>query len=408
MRAPAPPDLATRFLRYSFARGLCGRGYWLAASIYLVVVADLTPAELLLIGAAQAITVLVAEVPAGVFADTVSRRLSLVVACGTSGVGMVMAGLVTSFPALVVSQMLWGLGWAFASGSDVAWITDELDRSDLIDRLLAARARWELLGAAAGVLASGLIALATDLATSVVLFGLFMIGLGLYIGRVPESGFTPAPADQRWRQATAIARGGLGLVRRDREVLLVVVAWLFVNGGEAGYGRLVEQQVIGTDLSVTEAIVWFSALGLAVLVVSAVLLRVVEHHIDRPATARRAFLAACASGTVGLLVFAHAPDRRYALAAVVLASGAVHPGSVVRAVAEIWVNRRTSSAVRATVHSLLSQSEHLGELVFGLGLAALAQSTTGTTSITASAALIAVACLVISRPPRLSGAGGDS
>src|SRR5262245_2751662 len=164
MRAPAPPDLASRFLRFSFARGLCGRGYWLAASIYLVVVADLTAAELLLIGVAQAITVLVAEVPAGVFADTVSRRLSLVLACGISGVGMTMAGLVTSFPALVVSQMLWGLGWAFASGSDIAWITDELDRPDLIDRLLATRARWELLGAAAGILASALIAMATSLA----------------------------------------------------------------------------------------------------------------------------------------------------------------------------------------------------------------------------------------------------
>jgi MFS family permease len=397
MRAPAPPDLASRFLRYSFARGVCGRGYWLAASIYLVVVADLTPAELLLIGAAQALTVLVAEVPAGVFADTVSRRLSLVIACSASGAGMTMAGLVTAFPALVVSQMLWGLGWAFASGADIAWITDELDRPDLIDRLLTRRARWELLGAAAGILASGLLAIATSLATSVVLFGLLMIALGLHVRRFPEAGFTPAPADQRWCRAAAVARGGLGLVRRDSEVLLIVVGWLFANGADAGYGRLVEEQVIGTDLAATQAIVWFSVLGLAVLGVSAVLLRIVERHIDRPATARRAFLAGCTAGTVGLLVFAYAPDRRVALAAVVLASSAVHPGSVVRAVTEIWVNRRSACAIRATVHSLLSQSEHVGELAFGLGLAALAQATTGTTSITASAALLATAGLVITR-----------
>ena len=41
-----------------------------------------------------------------------------------------MAGLVTTFPALALSQMLAGTGWAFSSGADVAWITDELDRPD--------------------------------------------------------------------------------------------------------------------------------------------------------------------------------------------------------------------------------------------------------------------------------------
>src|SRR5918995_1113167 len=90
------PDLATTFLRWSFTRGLCARGYWLVASLYLVVVADLSPSELVL-------------------ADTVSRKWSLVLAHVVTGTGMVLAGLVTTFPALALSQALWGLGWAFAS-----------------------------------------------------------------------------------------------------------------------------------------------------------------------------------------------------------------------------------------------------------------------------------------------------
>jgi MFS family permease len=391
--------LVTRFLRWSFVRGMCARGYWLAASIYLVLVANLSAAELVLVGAAQAITVVAAEVPAGVFADTVSRKWSLTIAAVVSGAGMVMAGLVTSFPALALSQMLWGLGWTFASGADVAWITDELDRPHLTDRLLAARARWELIGGAAGVVAHGLIAAATSLVTSVVLSGVTMMSLGIYVALLfPEAQFTPAPSRDRWRQAALILRRGIRLASRDREVLLIIVAWLLVNGSGAGYGRLVENQLVASGFaSSMHAITWLSGLSLAVLAVSATALHTLERHVDGPDNARRAYIACCAAGVLGLIVFAYAPDRRLAIAAVLLTSPAVRPGAVVRAVGEIWVNRRASSATRATVHSLLSQAEHLGEVVFAVLLAALAHTTTAATSITGSAALLAAALFVIAR-----------
>jgi MFS family permease len=398
-RARNPSDVVTTFLRWSFTRGVCARGYWLATSIYLVLVAGLSPGELVLVGAAQSATVLAAEVPAGVFADTVSRKWSLTLSALITGTGMVMAGLVTSFPTLTLSQMLWGLGWAFTSGADVAWISDELDRPDLIDRVLTARARWELMGAVAGVIAHGSIAIATSLATSIVLSGVTMLGLGLYVAcRFPETRFTPAPSGARGKQAALILRGGVRLARRDREVLMVTAAWLLVNGAGAGYGRLVEEQLIATGLtSRTQAILWITGLSLTILLISAVGLRAIERHIDRPDTARRVYRACCASGVVGLLVFANASEPRLALAAVVLASGVVYPGAVVRAVGEIWINRRTSSDVRATVHSLSSQAEQVGEVVCGVLLALLAQATSAHASIAGSAALLALALLAVPR-----------
>src|SRR5262245_12392755 len=143
-RAPARPlpRLGVTFVRWSFTRGALWRGYWLMASVYLVVVAKLSASQLVLIGAGQAAVVLLAELPAGVYADTVSRRRSLVLAHVVTGAGMATLGLVTSFPALALSQALCGLGWAFASGADVAWITDELGDPAAASRVLAARARW--------------------------------------------------------------------------------------------------------------------------------------------------------------------------------------------------------------------------------------------------------------------------
>jgi MFS family permease len=95
-------------------------------------------------------TLLLGEVPAGVWADTVSRKWSLVIAHLFMGAGMLLTGLVTGFPLLVATQVLWGLGWAFSSGADVAWITDELDRPHRIASVLVARGRWDLLGGRRG------------------------------------------------------------------------------------------------------------------------------------------------------------------------------------------------------------------------------------------------------------------
>ncbi len=110
--------------------------------------------------------------------------------------------------------------------------------------------------------------------------------------------------------------------------------------------------------------------------------------------ARRTFTACCAAGVVGLVLFAGAPDPRWAVAATFLVSGSAHPGAVVRAVAEIWVNRRTTGDVRATVHSVLSQGEHLGEIAFGLLLAGLARATSLTVALLGSAVLLAAAGLL--------------
>src|SRR5437763_1520359 len=102
-------------------RAVLHNGWWLVTSVYLVVDAGLSPSELVLIGVAQGVMALVFEIPAGVVADTISRKWSLVVSHVLMGTAMLATGLVTNFGALVATQMLWGLSWTFSSGADVAW-----------------------------------------------------------------------------------------------------------------------------------------------------------------------------------------------------------------------------------------------------------------------------------------------
>src|SRR5688572_1435283 len=135
-RPPAGSEVATTFLRWTYLRAVCHRGYVLVSSLYFVVDAHLSASQLLLLGTVVAATMVLADIPTGVWSDTLSRKWPIVIGHGFLGAGVVMTGAVTAFPLLVATQVLWGLGWAFSSGADVAWVTDELDQPDRIARVL--------------------------------------------------------------------------------------------------------------------------------------------------------------------------------------------------------------------------------------------------------------------------------
>ena len=83
--APGGPGLDTVYLRWVWCRAVLHRGWWLVTSVHLVVDARLPASELVLVGVAQSLVTLVFEVPAGVLADTVSRKWSLVVSHALMG-----------------------------------------------------------------------------------------------------------------------------------------------------------------------------------------------------------------------------------------------------------------------------------------------------------------------------------
>ncbi|MEO8286301.1 MAG: hypothetical protein ABI670_07665 [Chloroflexota bacterium] len=99
-------DFTADFLRWAGFGALLHRGYWLVTSLYLVLDAGLSPSQLVLTGVGQGIASLLFEIPTGVVADTVSRKWSLVIFHALVGTSMVITGLVTSFPALMGTQML--------------------------------------------------------------------------------------------------------------------------------------------------------------------------------------------------------------------------------------------------------------------------------------------------------------
>ena len=129
--------VATTFLQWMYMRSVVHRGYILTSGLYFVVTGHLSASQLVLLGTIMSLT-------------------------------LVVTGLVTTFPLLVVTQLLWGLGWAFLNGADSAWLNDELNDPHRIARVLTASARWDRAGGASGMIVLGLLAWATSLATAIV------------------------------------------------------------------------------------------------------------------------------------------------------------------------------------------------------------------------------------------------
>jgi MFS family permease len=301
--------------------------------------------------------------------------------------------VVTAFPLLLVTQVLWGLGWAFSTGADVAWLTDELDRPERIARALTARARWDLVGGAAGLVAFGVLGWAAGLATAIVVSGAATALLGLFVAaRFTEDNFIPA-RERRWSASLSIFRRGLALARGDHEILLVFAATLIINGAGV-ITWLFPKQLVNLGFP-SHLILWYTALGILASAVGVVALRIVEARIDGVGVARRIYALTCFIGLLGLIVLAYAPNALIGGIGVLLVGGIAF--SVTRAVSVIWVNRRTTSDVRATVHSFLSQAETVGEIVGGLALAALARGTSIPVALITAGALIAFAGAMVAR-----------
>jgi MFS transporter, DHA3 family, tetracycline resistance protein len=185
----------------------CGTSFLLGITsatiaLYWVTTGRLNPLQLVLLGTSLELSYFLFQLPTGVLADVVSRRLCVLGGLLILGLGLVIEGLSAAFANLVVAQVVLGLGYALNNGALEAWIADELalppeaDGADHSQRPIAGvymrATQLGLAGTVAGSLLSGVIALGglnLPLLTGGSLICLLALGTALVM---PERNFTPA------------------------------------------------------------------------------------------------------------------------------------------------------------------------------------------------------------------------
>src|SRR5713226_5820905 len=99
---------------------------WTLAPVYFVTVVGMSPLQLVLVGTFMELTIFVCEVPTGIVADVVSRKLSIVIGYLVMGAAIVFCGVVAQPWAVMVAWSVWGFGYTFTSGATDAWLADEI------------------------------------------------------------------------------------------------------------------------------------------------------------------------------------------------------------------------------------------------------------------------------------------
>ena len=118
------------------------------------------------------VVIVIAEVPTGVVADRFGRKVSLMAAAAVTSVAILVFGLAESYPIVLLSYVVWGIGLTFQSGADSALTFESLKALGREhDYQRVAGIGWGLfsLGVLGGLLAGAPLAAVTNLSLPILL-----------------------------------------------------------------------------------------------------------------------------------------------------------------------------------------------------------------------------------------------
>lgn len=326
--------------------------------------------EVMLTNAAFTLGMVVFEIPTGVVADTLGRRVSLLLCIGTLFVSTLLYVTIAwqgwGFWPFMLTSVFLGLGYTFYTGAVDAWLVDALKATGYAEPLEAVFARGQMVFGAAmlvGTLGGGLLGqLALPVpylvraATFVPLFVLAWVGMA-------EIGFTPRALE--WRRVPAEMRRvfieGLHFGLHHRVLRPVMFASL-VNMSFMIFGFYSWQRyfldLLGRDL------VWVSGLIAALLSLSMIVGNALVRPLSRAIRTRTGLLAASTAvqaatvmlcGGLGLGVVAGSSSHGVPLRFLVVVALYLVYGVALGAMGPVkqgYLNAHIPSAQRATIISL--------------------------------------------------------
>jgi len=349
--------------------------YTLAVNVILIfqtTEAGLSPAQLLIVGAALQGMILVSEMPTGILADTYSRRLSVVIGMVLVGGGFLLSGAFARFETILLGHAVWGIGRTFVSGAQQAWIADEVGIEEANRVYLRSTQLTKLSWVIAIPLST---AIATyDLNLPVLIGGACFVGLGLLLAvAMTEAGFSrPARQESRraWHELVETYRASNGLVRSSPLLLTMFCITAFYGMAGQGFERLwvahFYENVGFPSTPDLDPVVWFGAVRMSAALLSIAAIEIVRRtrveSMSSHSGVARSLFTITAAQVFGILALALSGEFLLAAAAYCVSvslSVAYDPFYLA------WINQNVESRVRATVISMSSQADAMGRTAGG-------------------------------------------
>jgi DHA3 family tetracycline resistance protein-like MFS transporter len=349
------------------------------AVVYYVSAGRLNPLELVTLGTSVELSYFFMQLPTGVLADMVSRRLCVVAGVVLIGAGLAEQGLTPGFGNLLVGQFVIGLGAALQEGALDAWIADELDQKRMTPVYLRA-AQLGLIGGVIGSVLSALLA-SVRLYLPLLVGGLAVVVIGLALAFVmPER-----RASERKQAAPSEAEPSVllgtmwtGFARQLKDAKTAAVAvpgfvlllgMIFFTGlwsesFDRLWGDFLLKDIRLPDLFGLHPAGWFSVISIVVSLLGLASTQSAKRWTEQPdgRTTGRALLAVTSLICIGVVVMASAGSFGLAIAAY-LCVQALRPVSYPLVTG--WIVARVDPRVRATVLSARDMFDSAGQIVGG-------------------------------------------
>jgi MFS family permease len=355
---------------------ICGLGSFAGTTaftlnlVYQATVVGLSPLQLVLVGTVMEGVCFVAQVPTGVIADVVSRRLSVIAGYLLMGGGLLVWGLFPSFGAILVANVIWSIGAVCVDGAEEAWAADEIGP----DRVSSAFVRGGQVGQAGsllGILAAVGLAVA-GLAVPIVTGGVLTLALGaLLMVFMKEQAWAPSETTGSWHSMRRQVVAGGRAVRGSALLGGIVAGTFFAGLSSEGFDRL-SQPFLLPMIGDRPIELVFGALAVAAALGSIIVTGLVGRRLDttRPRHAGRILAVVDALTAAGMIGFGL--SGRWWLAVplyllVRLLRDTAGP------ITNVWLVSATTADSRATVFSIQAQADALGQIAGGPPVGVVAQ-----------------------------------
>ncbi len=373
--------------------------------IYQVSTVGLNALQLVLVGTTLEISAFVFEIPTGVVADVFSRRLSIIIGMFVMGLGFVVEGSFPFFAPILLAQVIWGLGYTFTSGATEAWISDEVGEAHAGRAFLRA-SQIGTIGSLIGI-GTGTLIGTLGVNIPIVLGGLGVMGLGaLLIAIMPETGFKPTPRENRntFQSMAHTFKNGLRAVRGKPALINILTIGLILGLYSEGYDRLwaahLLENITLPAVGGLQPVVWFGIIRAVGMLLGLGVTELTRQRVDtsKHGPVARAVLMLIAGMVAGLLAFALTGN--FAIAVLAL-WGFSSLRQTLGPLYTTWVNQHAESNVRATIISLSSQIDALGQILGGPIIGAIGLALGIPVSLTICAIVLATALPLLIKTIRI-------
>jgi MFS family permease len=400
---PTPRAIQRTYLVLMLGNTLAASFIWGINTIFLLD-AGLSNLEAFAANAFFTAGMVVFEVPTGIVADTMGRRLSYLLGTVTLMVTTLLYVLLwqieAPFWAWALTSMGLGLGFTFFSGAVEAWLVDALAAAGFTGELETVFGRGQIVGGAAmlaGSVAGGFIAQQTSLGVPFVIRGgVLAIMFAVAFRLMHDVGFTPAArtagpiAEMRKIAGASIEYGW-----REPAVKWLMVEALF-TGGVGIYGFYAMQPYL-LELYGDPHAYQIAGLVAAIVAGAQILGGMAAPRIRRRFRRRTSALIATAALSTGTLALVGAIEHFWAVIGLIVVWGLLFAATT--PIRQAYMNGLIPSQQRATILSFDSLMGSSGGVWAqpALGRAADAWGYGTSYVIGAGISALALPCLVLSR-----------